>query len=123
MAPIWAERPRTCAVETIQHCKVSVETRLVKWPIFPGEGKRVLFIVEIAKLDVLRARIVSRVLQDEVLDLRPPETFDPDRLAAARDNVLRDGGDQCDAIESFDDWSKRDLDDDRQDVAKLNGVC
>ena len=80
-------------------------------------------IVEIAKLDALRARIASRVCQDDVLDLRPPETFDSDRLAAARDDVLRDGANQCDAIEAFDDRSKRDLDDDRQDVAKLNGVC
>ena len=51
-----------------------------------------------------------------------PETFDPDRLAAARDNVFRDRGNQCYAIETFDDRSKRDLDDDRQDVAKVNGV-
>src|SRR5271157_387570 len=122
MVPVWAERPRSIAVETIQHCKVSVETRLVEWPIFIGEGERVLFIVEIAKLDALCARIVSRVLQDEVLDLRPPETFDSDRLAAAGDDVLRDGPNQCIVIEAFDDRSKRDLDGDRQDVAKQNGV-
>ena len=123
MAPVWSERPRSLAVETIEECQVRVETRLVEWPIFLGEGKGVLSVVKIAKLDALRARIASRVCQDEILDLRPPETFDSDRLAAARDDVFRDGGDQCHAIESFDDWSKRDLDDDRQDVAKLNGVC
>src|ERR1700730_1888509 len=123
MAPIWPERPRSLAVETVDEGQVRIETRLVKCSIFPGERKGVFPIVEIAKLDALRVRIASRVFHEDVLDLRPPETFESDRLAAARDEVLRDGSDQRDAIESFGDWGKRDLNDDRQDVAKLSAIC
>ena len=122
MAPVRSERPRGLAVETIEEGQVRVETRLVERSIFLRERKGVFAIVEIAKLDALRARIANRVCQDDVLDLRPPDTFDADRLAAARDDGLRDGADQRDAVEAFDDRRKRDLDDDRQDVAKLNGV-
>ena len=43
-------------------------------------------------------------------------------LAAARDEGLRDRGDQRRAVESLDDRRKRNLDDDRQDVAILDGV-
>src|SRR5574341_1746458 len=120
MASAWSWRPRGLGVEPIEECQVRVETRLVDRPVFIGDGEGVLSVIEIAKLDALRARIASRACQDEVLDLRSPEAFDSDWLGAAPDQVLCDGGDQCVAVESFNDRGRRDGDAAQQDVADLH---
>jgi hypothetical protein len=56
-----------------------------------------------ATLDSHRARIASCACQDEVLDLRSPEAFDSDRLAAAPNEAFRDGDYQRLTIKSFSD--------------------
>ena len=122
MAPVWFQRPGGLTVETIEECEIRVGARLIEWLIFPGERECVFAIVEIAQLDAIRARIAGRVRKDEVLDLRPAETFDADRFAAACHNVLRDRADQRNAVEATDDRSNRDFDDDRQNIAKVNGI-
>ena len=68
MAAVRSWRPRSLAVETIEEGQVCVEARLVEWPVFSRQREGVLSVVEITKLDAVRARIAHRICQDEVLD-------------------------------------------------------
>src|ERR1700757_4609369 len=110
MAPVRPDRPRRLAVQTIEEGQVSIETRLVERPIYRGERERVLAIVEVTKLDSLGTRITRRVRHYYVLDLRPPEAFESNRVAAARNDGLGERGDQCRPIESLYDRRKGNLD-------------
>ena len=55
--PSGASGHAVFAVQAVEEGQVRIEPRLVEWPIDRGERERVFAIVEVAKLDTLRARI------------------------------------------------------------------
>src|ERR1700756_706858 len=107
MCSVRTERPSHGAVERVPESEIRIETGRVERRVVLGKGEGVFPVVKVAKLNALCARIARGIQQHHVLDLRPPETLDADRLAAAGNEVLRDGSNQRGAFESVDDGSDR----------------
>src|ERR1700757_2807203 len=90
MAAVGFERPRDLGVKTIKEGKIGVHAGFEERPILSGKCKGVLLVVEIPKLKSSGSRITHWIRHHEVLDLRPPDTFDSDRLSPAGGQNLRD---------------------------------
>src|SRR6201981_2981145 len=123
MATVGFERPRDLAVKTIEERGIGVDAGFEERSVLSGKCKGVLLVVEIPKLESSGSRITHWIRHHEVLDLRPTDTFDSNRLAAACDKILGDDADQGVAIETVNDRSKRELDNNRQHISEMDGVC